>query len=109
MRRNGRPAGVTYGRLPAMTTVPKASENDFARTSLEESLTLITESLGGLVATMLRVSGAEDPQAAMQELAQACLPFAAVENRAGWVSNAYSVGGIEYIENMARTAPPLRA
>ena len=105
---SGHPTRVAYGRFLAMTTVPKAAENDFARASLEESLTLITESLGGLVATMLRVSEAEDPQAAMQELAQACLPFAAVENRSGWVSNAYSVGGFEYIENMARTAPPLR-
>jgi hypothetical protein len=91
-----------------MTTVPKASENDFARSSLDESLTLITESLGTLVATMLRVSGAQDPQAAMQELAEACVPFVDVHNRAGWVGNAYSVGRAEYTEHIAKTAPLLR-
>lgn len=59
---------------------------------------------------MVRASAAEDPAAAMRDLASACEPFAAVLDRSAWVQHAREVkpDDPQYTAHVVTTvAPPL--
>ncbi|MFH8642337.1 hypothetical protein [Streptomyces goshikiensis] len=93
-----------------MTTTPNALALEFARQSLDESLALLPDAIGRLVDIMVRASSAEDPAAAMRDLAAACDPFAAVIDRSSWVQHVRTAkpDDPEYASHIITTvAPPL--